>query len=472
MIDIALAGYADLEEWRAVARDLAVRAIAPAEIHWREASAPPALLDDPDWQARPQTVPGLRVPRSFLDLAGRVLCHRAAHRFDLLYRLLLGLQDTPALLGNPADPGVLDALALDKSVRRDIHKMHAFVRFRAIETPEGVQFLSWFVPEHRIVERAAGFFRDRFADQRWAIVTPERSVEWDGDSLAFGPGGDGAAWAVEDQWEDAWRTYYSHIFNPARLKEKAMLSEMPRKYWPAMPETALIPGLIAQARQRTHAMLEQETTAASPSTPAADLDAARAQAAQCTRCPLHQETTQTVFGSGPAAAPLMLVGEQPGDQEDRAGRPFVGPAGQLLDTALAEAGIARADTYVTNAVKHFRHELRGKFRLHKSPDASHIEACRWWLGQEIKAVQPTLIVALGATAARALLRRAVPIKASRGQLLATPTGETVLVTVHPSFRLRLPDPDSKALEFKLFVDDLRQAAAHLASRPSPRATPT
>jgi DNA polymerase len=184
------------------------------------------------------------------------------------------------------------------------------------------------------------------------------------------------------------------------------------------------------------------------------LSAMRRAAADCTRCPLYRDATQTVFGEGPRDAPVVFVGEQPGDQEDLAGKPFVGPAGQLFDRALADAGLDRSRAYVTNAVKHFKHEQRGKRRIHKKPNAGEVRACRWWLEGELAAIGPDLVVALGATAAQALALRAVSVTKVRGPF-AFP-GHAGFVTVHPSFLLRLPDAQSKAREYRAFVRDLKR----------------
>jgi len=186
-----------------------------------------------------------------------------------------------------------------------------------------------------------------------------------------------------------------------------------------------------------------------------------AEADKCERCHLYLNATQTVFGEGPADAALMLIGEQPGDQEDLIGRPFVGPAGKVLDAALEAAGIRRGDVYVTNAVKHFKNEPRGKRRLHKKPDTSEIDVCRWWLDNELAIVQPAVAVALGATAVRGLLGKTLPINANRGRLIPLPEGGKGLITVHPSYLLRLQEERDKRREFQLLVRDLqlaRQAA--------------
>jgi DNA polymerase len=189
-------------------------------------------------------------------------------------------------------------------------------------------------------------------------------------------------------------------------------------------------------------------------------EAVREEARGCTRCHLYKHATQTVFGEGPVTAPLMFVGEQPGDQEDLAGRPFVGPAGQLFDRALGDAGIARGQTYVTNAVKHFKFERRGKRRIHSKPDSGEIEACRWWIEQERTILRPTLTVALGATAARSLFGKAVTITATRGRAHALPEGGEAWVTVHPSFLLRVQD--DKEAEYAKFVADLVRVKERLA----------
>jgi DNA polymerase len=191
------------------------------------------------------------------------------------------------------------------------------------------------------------------------------------------------------------------------------------------------------------------------------LSVLRDEASTCRACPLWKDATQTVFGEGPQHASIMLVGEQPGDKEDLAGRPFVGPAGQLLDRALQEAGIDRPRVYVTNAVKHFKFVLRGKFRLHQKPTTPEIKACRPWYERELAAIKPALVVAMGATAAQSVFGKITPINKSRGRLIDLDEGMQALVTVHPSYLLRLPDADAKAREYDRFVEDLKIAAGVL-----------
>jgi uracil-DNA glycosylase family protein len=194
---------------------------------------------------------------------------------------------------------------------------------------------------------------------------------------------------------------------------------------------------------------------------ASSIAALREEAADCRACPLWKHATQTVFGEGPQHAKVMLVGEQPGDKEDLAGKPFVGPAGQMLDRALDEAGIDRRKVYVTNAVKHFKFVPRGKIRLHQKPNTSEIRACRPWYERELASIQPTLVVAMGATAAQSVFGKITPINKNRGRLIDLDDGLQALVTVHPSYLLRLPDPDARAREYQRFVDDLKMAAQEL-----------
>jgi DNA polymerase len=194
---------------------------------------------------------------------------------------------------------------------------------------------------------------------------------------------------------------------------------------------------------------------------ATDLKTLRIEAAECRACPLWKDATQTVFGEGPTHAPLMLVGEQPGDKEDLTGKPFVGPAGQMLDRALNEAGIDRNKLYVTNAVKHFKFVPRGKIRLHQKPNTAEIRACRPWYERERAAIKPVLVVAMGATAAQSVFGKITPINKNRGHLIALDDTTQALVTVHPSYLLRLPDQSARTREYRRFVDDLKIAATRL-----------
>ena len=368
-----------------------------------------------------------------------------------------------------ADPLVRRLNQLAKAVRRDIHKMHAFVRFREIDG----HFVAFFEPEHHIVRRAASFFVNRFTNMRWSILTPELSIHWDGQALSEGPGATRSDAPTGDPLEEMWRTYYASIFNPARLKVGAMLREMPKKYWRNMPETSLVLPLIAGAQAREAEMIQRSSADAAlvrerlkhaleaerGIEPGGNLraswEALLTDARKCTRCDLYKHAMQTVFGEGPLDAAIMFVGEQPGDQEDLAGRPFVGPAGALFDEALEKAGVDRSTVYVTNAVKHFKFVQRGKRRIHNKPDAGEISACRWWIEQERELIRPPITVALGATAARSLIGKTVTISKARLAPLTLADGGECWVTVHPSFLLRIPEEGRRREERALFLRDLK-----------------
>ncbi|SNB70275.1 DNA polymerase [Arboricoccus pini] len=427
-------------------------------------------------QSPPPADAPLGVPRAFVSLASLVVAHADPLRFALLYRLLWRLlHGERHLLQVSADPLVHRLEMMARAVRRDMHKMTAFVRFRRVIVDGGPDdgrgdgpggghehYVAWFEPEHLILRRMQDFFCDRFASMRWSILTPRGCMHWDKATIRFTPGVTRSEAPPADGLEAWWQAYYRAMFNPARINPEAMRAEMPRKYWHNLPEAALIPELLQQAPARTEAMLEAAPVTARKSIPAPrhtpapegdTLAALRHASTSCARCSLHAPATQTVFGEGPPDAPVIFIGEQPGDQEDLAGRPFVGPAGQLFDRALAEAGLDRRLIYVTNAVKHFKFVLRGKRRIHQKPDAGEIEACHWWLAEELRLIRPRLAVAMGATAARALTGRAVTIGRERGRITSMAHFHG-LITVHPSFLLRLPDKAAQKAEYRRFVEDL------------------
>jgi DNA polymerase len=459
---VTLSAPDDFEGWRDAARNLAEAGVPADAVVWQvEGEAQDLFGSD----ASPAVAASFAVPRSFVELARDVVCHSDPVRFALLYAILLRLKVDRDALDDEADPLVRTVHNLAKAVRRDIHKMHAFVRFREIDG----RFVAFFEPEHHIVRRAASFFVNRFTNMRWSILTPELSIHWDGEKLSEGPGATRADAPSGDPLEETWRTYYSSIFNPARLKVGAMLKEMPKKYWRNMPETSLVQPLIAGARQREIEMidasvikeglkhaLEAERRIEPGGNLRASWEALMKDARKCTRCDLYKHATQTVFGEGPLDASIMFVGEQPGDQEDIAGRPFVGPAGAVFDAALEKAGIDRSAVYVTNAVKHFKFVQKGKKRIHNKPGAGEIEACRWWIAHERELIRPPVTVALGATAARSLIGKTVTIGKVRGEALALEGGSECWVTVHPSSLLRMPDAEAREQGRALFVRDLKR----------------
>ncbi len=449
----------DFDAWRDAARELAAADVPPDDVVWQVGDTPVDLFaGEANARAAPPPSPGFSVPRAFIDLARDAVLASEPERFALLYTALTRLRREPGLVEDRADPLVRRLDGLAKTVRRDIHRMRAFVRFREAADAEGPRYVAWFEPEHHIVRANAAFFVNRFASMRWSILTPEVSLHWDGKRLEEGPGAAKGDAPDGDPVEEVWKTYYASIFNPARVKVGAMLKEMPRKYWKNMPETALVPALIAGAQAREARMIETARTDMGGNSQIA-WEGLRDEAAGCTRCHLYKHATQTVFGEGQVEAAMMFVGEQPGDQEDLAGKPFVGPAGQVFNRALSAAGVDRAQTYVTNAVKHFKFEPRGKRRIHAKPDAGEIDACRWWIEQERMILRPKVTVALGATAARSLFGKVMTIGKERGRALTLPDGGEAWITVHPSYLLRLPDEAQKEVEFARFVEDLKMAKA-------------
>lgn len=442
---------AQFAEWRTQARSLLAAGIDPTQVDWQGAG----LFDAP----LPQAGQGeqRKVSAAYLKLAETVFMHRDPARLVLLYRLLWRLGAAPRLLEDASDSDVARARRLAQVVRRDIHKMHAFVRFKAVPTDDTTApwFVAWYEPDHAIVRANANFFVNRFTNMRWSILTPDLSLHWDGAELTEAPGATRADAPASDAEEELWTIYYAAIFNPARLKIDAMVKEMPRRFWRNLPEARLIPGLVAGAQARSTAMIA--LGAAPDEQPPRDWQGLRVGIDHCTRCTLHCQATQPVHGEGPQHAALVIVGEQPGDQEDRAGRAFVGPAGQLLDQNLADAGITRTNAYVTNAVKHFKFTPRGKQRIHQTPTAGEIDHCRWWLDAELDLVKPRVIIALGASAARGILGKTINIAATRGTPQVLASGSRLVVTTHPAYLLRLGDGAARNSAAADFQADLRMA---------------
>lgn len=460
MYGVVLDDASDFDEWRTKARALLLAGVDPRDVAWRGEGLFEGVALPP-----PRDIALPAVPRAFLDLAAVVLTHSDERRHAVLYRMLWRLtHGEKGLLSIATDDDVIWAHTCARQVNRDAHKMKAFVRFREVTTEDGSVYVAWFEPAHDIVRRVAPFFVRRFTGMRWSLLTPSRTAHWDGATLSFGPGASREDAPTDDALEDLWRTYYASIFNPARLKVDAMRREMPVKYWKNLPEARLIPELVRDALPRMQAMVEKQATVprkkitplqkAANDAPEGSLAALRRQAQDCRACDLWKPATQTVFGEGPAHARVVVIGEQPGDQEDLAGKPFVGPAGQLFDRALGEAGVPRDKLYVTNTVKHFKFEPRGKMRLHKRANAEEQAACRRWLAAEIDRIRPGALVCLGAMAAHAVFGASFKLMEQRGQWIELPDGRKAMATMHPSYLLRLPDPAARERAYADFVRDL------------------
>src|ERR1700754_1338767 len=304
---ISLAGETDFEGWRKAARALALNNVAPADVTWTVAGNEPELFE-PSTAAPLETPHGtFNVPGKFLELAQIAILHRDIKRFAILYRLLWRLRSNHELLDVATDPDVAQVAAMAKAVRRDEHKMHAFVRFREVGRERESHFIAWFEPEHHIVELAAPFFARRFADMAWSILTPDLCTHWDGHAVSFTPGVNKSDAPSEDRLEEPWRRYYASIFNPARLKVAAMRNEMPKKYWRNLPEASLIKPLIEGAARSTSAMIANAATEPHkaqkrlepskgddegndmPSRHGGDdIETLREEAADCRACPLYK----------------------------------------------------------------------------------------------------------------------------------------------------------------------------------------
>ena len=495
----------DFNDWRSHARVALQEGYTPEDLDLQDVTAPANLTlalapGEADGRPSGSTIPSPHTSQAFLDVAQTVAVHRDPQRWNLLYRILFRLQANRDLLKIEIDTDVAHLGQLDQQVRRDLHKMHAFIRFRKVtpdamdeanpfaapmkpasltdgsQTAPGLKqdpleiehFVAWYQPDHRILPLAAPFFVERFAPMQWTILTPDASVSWNpvDRQLHWFEGLPRESAPQSDELETLWRSYYASIYNPARLNPSAMRSEMPVRYWKDLPEVALLPTLISQSASRVGTMVTTQAAqpSAAPFVPARhELPLINAALPSCKGCDLYLHATQAVPGVGPSpstvhkAAKIMLVGEQPGDQEDLQGLPFVGPAGRVLDKVLAELKIDRSTVYVTNAVKHFKFIQRGKLRLHQNPRMSEISACRPWLLAEIDAVRPEVVLCLGASASKSLLGGTFALMRDHGKILSTPYADQVVATIHPSAVLRARDPQTGEQLYNFLRDDLALA---------------
>ena len=459
----------DLDAFRPWLRYLLAHRVDPDEVTWSEvdpAADGPALFpgaEVPDAAPLIDDLPAVRLPKRFAELAEILAWSRGPDKWPLLHRLAHRIAEGDrGLLQRGSDDDVHTAERLSKDVRRDIHKMHAFVRFREVDHAEAIDgkaYVAFHRPHHPILRREARWFARRFPRMTWCILTPDASAAWDGESIAFGPPATADQAPAADDTEALWLTYYTHIFNPSRTNPRAMTREMPRKYWDTMPETRLIPDLLAAAPPPANTPMAKSKSNRAHVPDGLTLPQLDEAIRACTACPLHGPATQVVFGDGPADAPLVFVGEQPGDQEDLSGQPFVGPAGQLLNEILREVGIDRQHVYVTNAVKHFSFETKGKRRMHRKPKVSEQRACQPWLEAELQQIQPRVIVCLGATAAQNVISRTFKLTDNLGQTVASPWCSQTLATYHPSAILRASTyaPESGQAQRQQLTEDLTHA---------------
>ena len=470
--------------WREAARELLVHGIPPEQVTWGAphmddllsgtapvSGAPPTAeaSHNPSTPPTEPLRPAPHIPRSLMEMLQSAACCRVPDRWAFLYRVIWRWQQGEHDVQSPADEDGARLHAMVKAVHREEHDMHAYIRFR--ERPEEAgppRFVAWYEPRHDVLPQVAEHFVARMGKISWMIATPDASVLWDGHTLHnTGPLVRDAAdleQGSKDGGEALWLTYYRSVFNPARLNADVMHQHIPTHRWKNLPEAKIVPHMVSEAALGARKVGQYEAVGQRKGTtiPIAPEDAQpdRQQPStldECRRCELWEFATQAVGGEGPKRAKIMFVGEQPGDQEDLAGQPFVGPAGKLLDRVCEAAGVDRDTIYVTNAVKHFKWEPRGKRRLHKTPAQREIEACHYWLDKELASVKPTVIVALGATALKSVLRTAnVTLKNSLGKPLRH-EGRWVVTTYHPSYVLRVPGEDAKRDAFNTMVEGIKLA---------------
>jgi probable DNA metabolism protein len=462
------------DAWRAAVRPWLSAGRAADQLGWSDllSRMTVPVSDIAEDHSVPAVNDTLRLPRSLMTLLQTLACFRHGSRWEFMYRLAWRvLYQNSQLLTDPADPDVANALSMERAVRRDLHKMHAFVRFREIAGEVGTPaYFAWFEPQHEILRPGADFFVERFPNMLWTIATPDGAAVWDTVTLRFVASPSIADRPRHDSHEDLWRTYYRSICNVARINPSAMQREMPQHYWKNLPEAGEIATLVREGSARLTARSQQGDNDKFAAAKSLQRSLAQAKAGdegglqKCRACDLWRHATQAVQGEGPAGARLMLVGEQPGDEEDLQGRPFIGPAGKLLSEVLRSAGISREDIFITNAVKHFKWEPRGKRRLHKRPNVGEIRACNHWLQGEVDSVKPMVIVALGASALSALSGGSQSIEAARAGVLTYRSGATLLASYHPSAILRA-DADRAAVLRAALLEDLQRAVALLTAPP-------
>lgn len=453
---IEISNVNDFESWRTFARSLLGERIHYQNVSWNGGGF---LLGDTYSPVKSDIV--LPVPSEFMKKALVMSAFRDDSNWALLYRLIYRLMfEDKKLMSNPLDHDVQEFEKRLRLVNRDMHKMKAFVRFREVSLESKTHYFSWYRPDHRIVRLIAPFFRDRFNGMNWDIMTEDECVTWDGKELSFSPGVERSALPHDDA-EDLWKTYYSSIFNPARIKEGAMKKEMPVRYWSTMPETELISSLMQEAPERLEVFYDSQRTAALTKE-FQSLDELRTDLSRCRSCGICADATAPVMGEGPPDARIVIVGEQPGNEEDLSGKPFQGPSGDLLDEILKKSGFKRSDLYVTNAVKGFKHVIINSFRKHRTALASEISACKPWLREELRLLEPELVICLGRSAAQSILGKMVKMESVRGKVITSPYSPKLVILPHPASILRA-DESVKAELIEKYLQEFIEVRRLLVS---------
>jgi DNA polymerase len=400
--------------------------VEPRDLTWTIGDAGDAVPDE--------VAGSFTLSRALVALAAQAFQAREPERFGLLYTLVWRAHHGGLVFNDTQDLDLRLARRWALAVRADAHRMRTLLRFAPVRFHDRPHYLGWYQPDHFVLEANARLLARRDPANGFTIVTPDGTAHRDHAALRFGaglknPGDDETllAW-----WDAHQETILASAHDGGGLPEAEDLDEVPRP----LDRPPIGPVVLPMSQT------------------SATTDLAR-EARGCERCALFGPATQTVFGEGPRGARVMFIGEQPGDQEDIIGRPFVGPAGQLLDEALEEAGIDRRLVQITNAVKHFKFTPRGRRRIHQPPSPQEIDICRFWLDAERTALNPALLVLLGGSAGRAVLGRPVTVTRERGHPFNLPDGGMAFLTVHPSYLLRQPDEATRAREYAAFVRDLR-----------------
>ena len=462
----------DFESFRNEARKLLQADVKPEDASWESEETPSlfATTTLPSEIASTNSKTTPKIPASFVERAEVAAENAAPDRFALLYRLLFRISHGErACHLDPLDRDAIRLRTLVREVREEEHRMHAFVRFRPVKTsairdqPE--TWVSWFRPAHPILRRVAPFFARRYPDVCWTIFTPELSAFWDKHELRFGPGANENEMPSPDALDDLFATYYGNIFNPARVNLDAYAKHVPSRIRVQLPEARALPEMIRNSSLQVATLTAERAPPSVMLPQARDLESLAHAAGDCRACPIGKSATQIVFGEGPRDAKIMIVGEQPGDEEDRVGRPFIGPAGKVLDDLLARAGLDRSRIYLTNAVKHFKWAPmpRGKRRMHSRPNAGEIATCHDWLRAEIDAIRPQMILCLGNSAGQSFVGSKLRVARDRGRATATPWAPWWMVSYHPSALLRAPDEAAREKMERELLSDLIQAREHLDS---------
>jgi DNA polymerase len=454
------------ESWRKNARTLLEDKIHFEDVIWQTSTTGSLFDCMPD---RSREKPSLiKIPREFIVDAEFVSAFNDDSTWTLLYRLLYRIAfEQKKLMENPLDNDVLEFHRRMKLVGRDLHKMHAFVRFKEIKHNDESIYMAWHRPDYRILKFSAPFFTDRFNGMNWIIFTEDESMSWINNELSFGPGISQKEAEAYDETEELWKTYYASTFNPARLKVKMMKSELPVRHWATLPEAQLIDGLIKEAPYMVDRFIETQRTSAVASIPAnvSSLSELRTALPNCSACTICSKATAPVFGEGPVNADIVFVGEQPGLEEDIAGSPFVGPAGRLFMQALEEADIKREEVYLTNAVKAFKWKDQDGFKKHVNPSSFEISACRPWVKAELEMIRPKILVCLGASAAQSVFGKVMKVHESHGKVFQTSLSDYTIILPHPSVILRMPDLKEKERMLVQFLNDISDLKDLLEMKP-------